>query len=69
VHTQGASTSRHPYRMLIEHHRSAWRFARKKFTGVRALMLPLAGVYLAVRALGAMAEHALRASGRAGPGR
>ena len=28
VHVQGASTSRRPYRMLLEHHRSAWRFAR-----------------------------------------
>ena len=29
VHVQGASTSRRPYRMLLEHHRSAWRFARR----------------------------------------
>ena len=28
VHVQGASASRRPYRMLLEHHRSAWRFAR-----------------------------------------
>jgi GT2 family glycosyltransferase len=64
VHVQGAVTSRQPYRMLIEHHRSAWRFARRRFTGARALLLPFAAVYLAVRAVLAMAERAWRASGR-----
>ncbi len=29
VHVQGASASRRPYRMLLEHHRSAWRFAQE----------------------------------------
>jgi N-acetylglucosaminyl-diphospho-decaprenol L-rhamnosyltransferase len=29
MHIQGASTARHPYRMLVEHHRSAWRFAER----------------------------------------
>ena len=33
VHVQGASASRRPYRMLLEHHRSAWRFARARLTG------------------------------------
>ena len=46
-HVQGASTARTPYRMLAEHHRSAWRFARRRFTGARALVLPFAAVYLA----------------------
>jgi N-acetylglucosaminyl-diphospho-decaprenol L-rhamnosyltransferase len=62
VHIQGAVTSRRPYRMLLEHHRSAWRFARKRLTGVRAILLPFAAVYLGARALMAMAEHAWRAS-------
>ena len=66
VHVQGAVTSKQPYRMLIEHHRSAWRFARQRFTGVRAVLLPGAAVYLSFRAVLAMAEHAWRASG---PGR
>src|SRR5206468_6598615 len=61
VHVQGASTSRRPYRMLLEHHRSAWRFARRRLTGVRALLLPFAAVYLALRAGAAVAEHAVRA--------
>ena len=33
VHVQGASTSRRPYRMLLEHHRSAWRFSPSRLTG------------------------------------
>jgi N-acetylglucosaminyl-diphospho-decaprenol L-rhamnosyltransferase len=68
THVQGASTSRSPYRMLAAHHRSAWLFARRRLTGARALLLPFAAVYLAVRCLLAMAEHAGRAS-RTGPGR
>ncbi len=63
VHVQGAVTSKHPYRMLAEHHRSAWRFARQRYTGARAVLLPGAAVYLLFRAVLAMAEHAWRASG------
>ena len=62
VHVQGASASRHPYRMLLEHHRSAWRFTQTRFTGARAVLLPLAAVYFALRAVIAMGEHAWRAS-------
>jgi N-acetylglucosaminyl-diphospho-decaprenol L-rhamnosyltransferase len=61
VHVQGASTSQHPYRMLAEHHRSAWRFAQRRFTGVRALLLPFAAIYLGFRAMLTMCEHAWRA--------
>jgi N-acetylglucosaminyl-diphospho-decaprenol L-rhamnosyltransferase len=61
VHIQGAVTSRHPYRMLIEHHRSAWRFARRRFRGARVALLPFAAVYLVFRAMLALAEHAWRA--------
>jgi N-acetylglucosaminyl-diphospho-decaprenol L-rhamnosyltransferase len=59
-HVQGASTAQRPYRMLAEHHRSAWRFARRRFTGARALLLPFAAVYLAARAAMAMLAHAAR---------
>ena len=61
-HAQGASTSRRPYRMLLEHHRSAWRFAKVRFTGARVVLLPFAAVYFALRAVLAMGEHAWRAS-------
>jgi N-acetylglucosaminyl-diphospho-decaprenol L-rhamnosyltransferase len=63
VHVQGAATSRHPYRMLVEHHRSAWRFARRRFRGARIALLPFAAVYLVFRAMLAIAEHAWRACG------
>jgi N-acetylglucosaminyl-diphospho-decaprenol L-rhamnosyltransferase len=62
VHVQGASTSKVPYRMLLEHHRSAWRFARRRFTGAKALLLPFAAVYLAFRYVLAACEHAWSAS-------
>jgi N-acetylglucosaminyl-diphospho-decaprenol L-rhamnosyltransferase len=60
VHVQGASASRRPYRMLLEHHRSAWRFARDRLTGARAVLLPFAAVYFSLRALMAMTDHAWR---------
>jgi len=63
THVQGASTSRTPYRMLVQHHRSAWRFARQRLTGASAVLLPFAAVYLSVRCCLAMAEHAWHASG------
>jgi N-acetylglucosaminyl-diphospho-decaprenol L-rhamnosyltransferase len=66
THVQGAVTRRRPYRMLFEHHRSAWRFARRRFTGVKILLLPFAAVYLAFRGGLAMAEQAWRASKSAG---
>ncbi|HEV7524491.1 MAG TPA: glycosyltransferase family 2 protein, partial [Acidimicrobiia bacterium] len=62
THVQGASTSRVPYRMLVQHHRSALQFARRRLTGARAVLLPFAAVYLVARGLLAMAEHAWHAS-------
>ncbi|HEY4397804.1 MAG TPA: glycosyltransferase family 2 protein [Acidimicrobiia bacterium] len=60
THAQGASTAKHPYRMIAEHYRSLYRFASKRWRGVRRLALPFAAVFLAVRAALAMADHALR---------
>jgi N-acetylglucosaminyl-diphospho-decaprenol L-rhamnosyltransferase len=62
VHVQGASASRRPYRMLLEHHRSAWRFARSRLTGARAVLLPLAALYFSARAVIAIIDHAWRSS-------
>jgi GT2 family glycosyltransferase len=62
VHVQGASASRRPYRMLLEHHRSAWRFARARFTGKRVVLLPFVAVYFSARAAMATADHAWRSS-------
>lgn len=60
THAQGATTAKHPYRMISEHHRSLYRFASKRWRGARRLALPLAAAFLAVRAALAMADHGLR---------
>jgi hypothetical protein len=44
--------------MIIEHHRSAWRFAQRRLRGPQALLLPFAAAYFAVRAALAMLAHA-----------
>jgi N-acetylglucosaminyl-diphospho-decaprenol L-rhamnosyltransferase len=60
THVQGATTAKHPYRMITEHHRSLYRFASKRWRGARRLALPFAAAFLAVRAALAMADHGLR---------
>ncbi len=50
-HEQGAITAQRPYRMLLEHHRSAWRFARRRFTGARRCSFRSPRCYFAVRAV------------------
>ena len=50
THVQGQSTNRHPYRMIVEHHRSLLRFASRSSKGWRAALLPLVAVGLVVRA-------------------
>ncbi len=68
VHVQGASAATMPYRMILEHHRSLARFASKRWRGVRRVLLGPAMLYLAVRALVAMAVHAAGTRpGNAGP--
>jgi N-acetylglucosaminyl-diphospho-decaprenol L-rhamnosyltransferase len=57
VHVQGASTSKRPYRMIIEHHRSVWRFAARRYGGWRRPLLAPLAVVLALRCLAAMAQH------------
>jgi N-acetylglucosaminyl-diphospho-decaprenol L-rhamnosyltransferase len=49
VHEQGRSTSRHPYKMLVAHHRSILRFAARSTSGRDRLLLPLVGVALGGR--------------------
>jgi N-acetylglucosaminyl-diphospho-decaprenol L-rhamnosyltransferase len=59
THVQGVSTRRHPYRMLLAHHRSALRFARRSAEGWRRLALPLAALVLGVRLAFAVAATAV----------
>ena len=49
THTQGISTDRHPYRVILEHHRSLLRFAVRSSVGWRKLLLPVVVVGAAVR--------------------
>ena len=50
THIQGLSTNQHRSRMIVEHHRSTYRFASKRWRGrQRLLLFPVAAV-LAVRA-------------------
>jgi len=59
THAEGVSRRRHPYRMLVAHHRSAWRFARRTTTGWRRAALPLAAAVLAVRFALALVQRVL----------
>jgi N-acetylglucosaminyl-diphospho-decaprenol L-rhamnosyltransferase len=60
THVQGASTAAHPYRMIVAHHRSAYRFAARTWRGPRRLLLGPAACFLAVRAAFDAAARALR---------
>jgi len=49
THLQGISTARHPYRMLVAHHRSVYRFAARTTRGWRRVALPAVAVLLVGR--------------------
>lgn len=49
THVQGVSTDQTPYRMIVAHHRSMWRFARTTTTGPTRALLPLMAVGMVVR--------------------
>jgi len=59
THAQGVSTARHPYRMLVAHHRSALRFASRRTDGWRRAGLPLVAAVLALRLTAAAFRHAV----------
>jgi N-acetylglucosaminyl-diphospho-decaprenol L-rhamnosyltransferase len=50
VHIKGASTDRHPYRMIAAHHRSLLRFAARRWRGWRRVLLVPATLFLGLRA-------------------
>jgi N-acetylglucosaminyl-diphospho-decaprenol L-rhamnosyltransferase len=50
THAQGVATAKRPMRMIVEHHRSWYRFASKRWRGVRRLLLVPAAVFLTARA-------------------
>ncbi|HEX2850726.1 MAG TPA: glycosyltransferase family 2 protein [Acidimicrobiales bacterium] len=49
VHIEGVSRDRHPYRMILEHHKGVLRFAAKTTTGPTRALLPVMAAGLAVR--------------------
>jgi len=49
LHHGAVSTSRHPYRMLVAHHRSALRFAGRSLRGPKRLALPFVAAVLGGR--------------------
>ncbi len=65
VHVVGASRARRPYRMIVAHHRSLWRWSSLRWTGWHRLGLPLVAVALTGRALAVCLSEA----GSRGPGR
>lgn len=60
LHHQGLSTDRNPDRMLVEHHRSLYRFAAKRWQGPQRLLLVPAAAFLAVRAVFTLAWRRVR---------
>ncbi len=68
VHEQGRSASRHPYRMLLAHHRSMWRFACRSASARGRLALPFIAAGLALRLILACGEHLLQPRERLGHG-
>jgi N-acetylglucosaminyl-diphospho-decaprenol L-rhamnosyltransferase len=58
-HAQGLSTRLQPYKMLLAHHRSTWRFAVKSMTGRRRPLLVLVGAGLAARFVAALGKLAV----------
>ena len=59
THVQGVSTARHPYRMMLAHHRSALRFTVRTTSGWRRAALPLAVAVLGLRLVLSTARLAL----------
>jgi N-acetylglucosaminyl-diphospho-decaprenol L-rhamnosyltransferase len=60
THIQGVSTARHPYRMMVAHHRSALRFTVRTTSGWRRVTLPLAAAVLGLRMIMATIRLAVR---------
>ncbi|MGB9112824.1 MAG: glycosyltransferase family 2 protein [Acidimicrobiales bacterium] len=57
THAQGLSTRAQPYKMLVAHHRSTWRFAAKSMTGGKRALLVLVGAGLVVRFVAAVGKQ------------
>lgn len=67
VHAIGGSSEGAPYRMIVAHHRSLYRFVAKTYRGPRRVLLPVIAAGLGVRALLACGQRALRRRPPAAP--
>jgi N-acetylglucosaminyl-diphospho-decaprenol L-rhamnosyltransferase len=63
THVVGASRKRAPVRSVVDHHRAAYRYLDKWWTGPRRMALPAAAAFLGLRAAGAAGVAAV--TGRA----
>jgi N-acetylglucosaminyl-diphospho-decaprenol L-rhamnosyltransferase len=63
THIVGASRSRAPVRSAVDHHKAAYRYLDKWWSGPRRLALPVAAAFLSARAVGAAGAAAV--TGRA----
>jgi N-acetylglucosaminyl-diphospho-decaprenol L-rhamnosyltransferase len=63
THVVGASRRRAPVRSVLDHHRAAYRYLDKWWTGPRRMALPAAAAFLGLRAAGAAGVAAV--TGRA----
>jgi N-acetylglucosaminyl-diphospho-decaprenol L-rhamnosyltransferase len=68
VHLEGRSRSGAPYRSIVAHHRSALRFASKRWQGPRRLLLGPAAALLTLRG-GVLAARAALGRRAGGAGR
>jgi N-acetylglucosaminyl-diphospho-decaprenol L-rhamnosyltransferase len=64
VHLGGVSSAGRPYRMIVAHHRSLWRYARRTTSGAARLGLPLVGTGIAIRGIAVSIRRAVRGSDR-----
>ena len=67
IHVIGASSELAPYRMVVAHHRSLYRFTAKTYRGPRRALLPVIAAGLAFRAALACAQRAARRKPPAAP--
>jgi N-acetylglucosaminyl-diphospho-decaprenol L-rhamnosyltransferase len=67
VHEIGRSTDQTPYRMIVAHHRSVYRYVAKTWPPSRRVLLPLVALALGLRTVFAWAHRALRGRPHAAP--
>jgi N-acetylglucosaminyl-diphospho-decaprenol L-rhamnosyltransferase len=64
LHLAGVSTAAVPYRMIVSHHLSLWRFARRTTYGSDRIFLPLVAVGIALRCVAVFLRRVLAQLGR-----